>query len=94
MKKEVNLSILPLEEDKEMKKLFHTKIQVKKTKIDALFYYGLHENLIVEDMVRMLGLEVHDHPSPLPLGWVNKDLKLRVMKYCKIKFSISAEHVD
>jgi hypothetical protein len=37
MKKEVNLSILHHQEDKEMTKLFHIKIQVKKTKIDALF---------------------------------------------------------
>jgi hypothetical protein len=37
MQKEVNLSILHHQEEKEMTKLFHIKIQVKKTKIDALF---------------------------------------------------------
>ena len=37
MKKEVNLSSLQQQEEKEMTKLFHIEIQVKKTKIDALF---------------------------------------------------------
>jgi hypothetical protein len=35
VQKEVNLSILHHQEEKEMTKLFHIKIQVKKTKIDA-----------------------------------------------------------
>jgi hypothetical protein len=35
--KELNLSILHHQEEKEMTKLFHIKIQVKKTKIDDLF---------------------------------------------------------
>ena len=37
MQKEVNLSSIQQDEEKEMTKLFHIKIQVKKTKIDALF---------------------------------------------------------
>jgi len=37
LKKEVNLSSLQQHEEKEMTKLFHIKIQVKKTNIDALF---------------------------------------------------------
>jgi hypothetical protein len=39
-------------------------------------------------------LEVHDHPNPYPLGWVNKDVELKVTKQCKIKFSISANYID
>jgi hypothetical protein len=38
------------------------------------------ENLIEKDLVSKLGLEVHDHPHPYPLGWVNKDVELRVTK--------------
>jgi hypothetical protein len=37
VQKEVNLSSLHHKEEKEMKKLFHIKIQVKRTKVDALF---------------------------------------------------------
>jgi hypothetical protein len=56
-----------------MTKLFHIKIQVKKTKIDALFDSSSQANHIAANLVSEIGLEVHDHPSPYPLGWVNKD---------------------
>jgi hypothetical protein len=46
VQKEVNLSSLHHQEEKEMTKLFHIKIQVKKTKIDALFDSGSQANLI------------------------------------------------
>jgi hypothetical protein len=76
----VNLSSLHHQEEKEMTKLFHIKIQVKMTKIDALFDSGSHVNLIATYLVNKLGLEVQNHPSPYPLGWVNKDAKIKVMK--------------
>jgi hypothetical protein len=59
--------------------------------VDALFDFG---SLIVEDMIGKLWLEVHDHPHPYPLGWVNKDAELNVTKQCKIKFVISANYID
>lgn len=37
VQKGVNMSSLQQQEEKEMTKLFHVKIQVKKMKIDALF---------------------------------------------------------
>jgi hypothetical protein len=61
--KEVNLSSLHCKEEKEMKKLFHVKIQVKKTKVDALFNFVSQSNLMAGDLVGKLGLEVHDHPG-------------------------------
>jgi hypothetical protein len=63
-----------------MTKLFHIKIHVKKTKIDALFDSSSHDNLIATDLVRKIGFEVHNHPIPYPLGWVNKDVEIKVMK--------------
>jgi len=48
-----------------MTKLFHIKIQVKKTKIDTLFDSGSHANLIATNLVNKLGLEVYDHPIAL-----------------------------
>jgi hypothetical protein len=56
-----------------MTKHFHIKIQVKKTKIDVLFDSSLQAKLIETYLVNNIGLEVHDHPSPYPLGWLNKD---------------------
>ena len=77
-----------------MTKLFHVKIQVKKTKIYALFDLGSQENLIAVDIVRKLGLEVRGHPYPYPLGWVHKDVDLYITKQCKIRFSISVDFID
>jgi hypothetical protein len=39
LKKEVNISSLHHKKEKEMTKLFHINIQVKKTKVDSLFDY-------------------------------------------------------
>jgi hypothetical protein len=77
-----------------MTKLFPVMIQVKKTKVDTLFNSSSQANLTVEDLFNKLGLEVHDHPNPYPLGWVNKDTKLKVTKQCKIKFVVSANYID
>ena len=46
------------------------------------------------DLVCKLGLEVHDHPSPYPLGWVNKDTKIKVTKQCKIKFAVRVDYIN
>jgi hypothetical protein len=94
VQKEVNMSILHHQEEKEMTKLFHIKNQVKKTKIDALFDFGSYTNLIVVDLVNKIGLEFHDHPIPYPLGWVNKDLEIKVTKQCKINFAVSLDFID
>jgi len=46
--------------------------------VDVLFESNSKSNLIAKYLVSKLGLEVHDHPHPYPLGWVNKDVELRV----------------
>jgi hypothetical protein len=91
--KEVNLSILHHQEE-EMTKLFHINIQVKKTKIDAMFDSDSLTNLIVVDLVIKLGLEVHNHLIPYPLGWVNKYANIKVTKKCKIKFHLTVDFID
>jgi hypothetical protein len=94
MQKEVNLSSLHHKEEKEMPKLFHIKIQVKRTNLDGLFDLGSQANLIAYDLVSKLGLGVHDHPSPYPLGWVNKDATIRATKQYKIKFASGLDFID
>jgi hypothetical protein len=69
MQKEVNLSSLHHQEEKEMTKIFHIKIQVKKTKIDTLFDSSSQDNIIVVDLVSTLGLEVHEIILS-PIHWV------------------------
>jgi len=78
--KAIESECLHHKEEKEMTKFFHINIHVKTTKVDALFNSSSHANLIVDDLVSKLGLEVHDHPSPYPLGWVNKDANIKVIK--------------
>jgi hypothetical protein len=80
MQNEVNSSILHHKEEKEMTKLFHIKIQVKKTKVDALSDSSSQVNLIAKDFINTFGLEVHNHPNPYQLGWVNKNENLKVTK--------------
>jgi hypothetical protein len=46
------------------------------------------------DLFNKIGLEVHKHHIPYPLGWVNKDEKIKVMKQCKIKFFVSVDFID
>jgi hypothetical protein len=63
-----------------MTKIFHIKIHVKMTKTNALFKSGSQAKIIIVDLVSKLGLEVHDHPIPYPLGWVTKDAEIKVTK--------------
>ena len=43
-------------------------------------------NIIATKLVKKLGLEVDDHPSPYPLGWVNKDVNLKEKNSEKLDF--------
>jgi hypothetical protein len=81
-------------EEKEMTKLLHIIIQVKKTKVDAIYDSCSEAKITVEDLVNNFGLEVGDHPSPYLLRWVNKDVELRVTKLCKIKFSFTTDFIN
>lgn len=82
------------EEEKEMAKLFHINIQVKKRMVDSLLNFVSQYNLIVVDLISKIGLKVHDHPNPYPLGCVNNNVETMVTKQCNIKFYISAEYID
>jgi len=64
--------------------LFHLNIQVKKTNIDALFDLGSQMKLIVAELVNIFGLEFHDNQSPYPLGWVNRNVEIKLAKYAKL----------
>jgi hypothetical protein len=39
-------------------------------------------------------LEVGDHNSPYPSGWVNRDANIKVEKYYKIKFVVSGDFIE
>jgi hypothetical protein len=46
------------------------------------------------DLVNKIGLKVHDHSIPYPLGWVKNDANIKVTKQCKIKFVVSVDFID
>ena len=72
--------------EKKLIKTIHTKIKVKNTNVNTLFDSNSQANLIASNLVNNFGLEVHDHPIPYPLGCVNKDAQIKVIKQCNIKF--------
>jgi hypothetical protein len=77
-----------------MTELFCIKIHMKQNIVDCLFDLGSQSNLISAQLVEKLGLETQDHPQPYPLGWVRKDMELKVRKQCKFKFTINQNYVD
>jgi len=87
MQKGMNLRILKQQEkEKDITKLFHIEIQVKKTKIDAIFNSISQGNLIIAQLFNKLGLEVQDHPSPYLFRWVYKYVEIKVTKKVKSNF--------
>ena len=88
------MSIFYHKEDKKLIKTVHTKIEVKNTKVNTLFDSNSQANLIASNLVNNFGLEVHDHPIPYPLGCVNKDAQIKVIKQCNIKFVESVDFID
>ncbi|KAI5323503.1 hypothetical protein L3X38_032575 [Prunus dulcis] len=34
------------------------------------------------------------HPKPNPLGWIQKDVDLQIMKQCPFKFAITNRYID
>jgi hypothetical protein len=50
--------------------------------------------LISGQRVEHIWIETQDHLHPYPLGWVRKDVELKMRKQCKIKFSINENFVD
>ena len=59
-----------------------------------LFNSSSQENIIEIDLINNFGLDIYDNPNHFPLGWVNKDVELRVTKHCNIKFSITTVYID
>ena len=55
--------------DNKRNELFHIRVIAKHTKIDTLIDGGSQANLILEEVVKQLGLETKPHKKPYPLGW-------------------------
>jgi hypothetical protein len=75
-------------------KLFHIRVIMKHTKIDTLIDSGSQSNLILEEVVKQLGLITKLHHKPYSLKWIRKNHKLHITKKCTLKFVISSKFVD
>ena len=69
--------------------LIHIRFVSKHTKIDTLFDIVSQDNLIYEELVKMLDIETVTHPRPYPLGSTCKNENLQVTRKCILRFAIN-----
>ncbi|XP_026399975.1 uncharacterized protein LOC113295860 [Papaver somniferum] len=74
--------------------LFHVKIKIKQSIVEAIIDSGSQKNLISEKLVEQMGLSTTPHPKPYPLGWIQKDTELQVSMQCRFKFAITDKFID
>ena len=53
-----------------------------------------HENIVLEEVVRKLGLETKRHLTPYRLEWLTKENEVTVSKRCLVSFSIGTKYRD
>ena len=93
---ETKITIVGLSSDdyEDRVKLFHIRVIMKHTKIDTLIDNGSQSNLILEEVVKKLGLNTKMHHKPYSLNWISKDNKFPITKQYIIKFAITSNYVD
>jgi hypothetical protein len=75
-------------------KLFHIRVIMRHTKVDTLIDSGSQSHLILEELVKQLGLNTQMHHKPYTLKWIRKNHQLHITNQCTLKFSISSKFVD
>jgi hypothetical protein len=74
--------------------LFHIRVIMKPININTLIDSGYQYNLILEEVVKKLGLNTKMHHKPYSLNSISKDHKFPITKKCIIKISITSKYVD
>jgi hypothetical protein len=74
--------------------LFHIRVIMRHTKIDTLIDSGSQSNLILEELVKQLGLKTQTHHKPYTLKWISNHHQMHITKQCTIKIVISSKYVD
>ncbi|KAA8534380.1 hypothetical protein F0562_031869 [Nyssa sinensis] len=92
MSKETNSSSPATTDEK--KELFNVQIQIKQEVIGEIVDIGSQKNLISTSLVQKLGLDTIPHPKPYPLGWIQKDMKLKIDRQCTFRFAITNQFID
>ena len=67
---------------------------MKDQKFNASFDNGSQCNLSFESSLNELGLKTHDLVQPCSLGWIQEKSIMRIVKRCKIIFSINGDYDD
>jgi hypothetical protein len=75
-------------------KLFHIRVIINHTKVDTLIDSGSQSNLILEEVVKQLGLNTQMHHKPYSCKWIGNNHKLHITKKCTLKFAISSKFLD
>ncbi|KAA8535891.1 hypothetical protein F0562_030894 [Nyssa sinensis] len=78
----------------EKEELFNVRIQIKQEVIGAIVDTGSQKNLISTSLVQKLGLDTIPHPKPYPLGWIQKDMELKIDRQCTFRFAITNQFID
>ncbi|KAA8546775.1 hypothetical protein F0562_003204 [Nyssa sinensis] len=78
----------------EKEELFNVRIQIKQEVIGAIVDTGSQKNLISTSLVQKLGLDTIPHPKPYPLGWIQKDMELKIDRQCTFWFAITNQYID
>jgi hypothetical protein len=78
--REVNLSRIHHQEEKDMTNLFHIKIQVKKTKIDVMFDSSslVNSHSIGSSQKDWIICSLSSYPLPIGLGKQGKKISVRL----------------
>jgi hypothetical protein len=61
-------------------KLFHIRVIMRHTMVDTLIDSGSQSNLILEELVKKLGLKTQIHHNPYTLKWIRNNHQLQITK--------------
>lgn len=90
--KVINSNLTP--DPKIQEELLNLKIRVKQKVINAIVNTRSQTNLISTSLVQKLRLETTPHSKPYPLGWIHKDVEMRIDYQCTFKFTITNKYID
>lgn len=90
--KVINSNLTP--DPKIQEELLNLKIRVKQKVINAIVNTRSQTNLISTSLVQKLRLETTPHSKPYPLGWIHKDVEMRIDYQCTFKFTITDKYID